>query len=655
MNTFIKTSLHLFLITSLVVFVPQNICASMPTQMPQQMPGIPGLPQLSEAEMKQFEAELAELNSKLEGKSPEEQEAILNEMVQEAMEEVRKDLSDEGKAILDKLEQGDITEEDFDKLLNELMPTEEKEAPAPVEVKPAPKAEPKIIITSKHQEVLDRINSLINHTNLFIQKAGTIAELPGKINQWEKEKKINWQPKLTWNTFRSDLDIFVSKLNKLKEQDPKTQEYKHLDELLKTEALYNNLSKVEKIAAEFEPKIEEIAPIGGLPIPESSKAALQKLLSQYNEALYILKLSAAIDTLFEKFEPKAKSSREAEEKAQKIAEQENKKPRTPGRSVVGGSSPRESYQVPYEDTYDYNQFGYNSNQPNQVFIPTYEPQDTFLPSSRSPRGSSRTSSSSFTSPAGSKEERTAKGENSSESSVASREALEKDKTPAIPHHVIKAMEKEKSSVEAVINPLKDIASLVKDHKVLSELEAEVKKSGSYNKKLVDQILPDLDSALRKTKREFDSFTATAKADQKKYLATQIKDKGKKALEALNTLTTQIDSIEKIKGTLSLENQYVYFGHADINEYMAEIIEKTLPLPADHNRFIKLWEDAGFSNLPAVTQQFIIEKNPNSTVQQALNDMVSTVENLNKIESELPRPVTLTHINKLAKEVRQAIG
>lgn len=628
----------------------------MPTQMPQQMPGIPGLPQLSEAEMKQFEAELAELNSKLEGKSPEEQEAILNEMVQEAMEEVRKDLSDEGKAILDKLEQGDITEEDFDKLLNELMPTEEKEVPAPVEAKPVPKAEPKIIITSKHQEVLDRLNSLINHTNLFIQKAGTIAELPGKINQWEKEAKITWQPRLTWNTFRSDLDIFVSKLNKLKEQDPKTQQYKHLDELLKNETLYNNLSKVEKIAAEFEPKIEEIAPIGGLPIPENSKAALQKLLSQYNEALYILKLSSAIDTIFEKFEPKAKSSREAEEKAQKIAEQENKKPRIPGRSVVGGSSPRENYQVPYEDNYDYNQFGYNSNQPNQVFIPTYETQDTFLPSSRSPRGSTRTSSSSsVASPHSSKEERITPGENPSESSVANREALEKDKTPAIPHHVIKTMEKEKSSVEAVINPLKDISSLFKDHKILSELEAEVKKSGSYNKKLVDQILPDLDSALRKAKREFTSFTATANADQKKYLATQTKDPGKKTLEALNTLTTQIDAIEKIKSTLPLENQYVYFGHADVNEYMAEVIEKTLPLPADHNRFLKLWEDAGFSNLSTVTQQFIAEKKPNPTVQQALNDMVNTIGNLNKIEQELPRPVTLSHINKLAKEVRQTIG
>lgn len=628
----------------------------MPTQMPQQMPGIPGLPQLSEAEMKQFEAELAELNSKLEGKSPEEQEAILNEMVQEAMEEVRKDLSDEGKAILDKLEQGDITEEDFDKLLNELMPTEEKEVPAPVEAKPVPKAEPKIIITSKHQEVLDRLNSLINHTNLFIQKAGTIAELPGKINQWEKEAKIIWQPRLTWNTFRSDLDIFVSKLNKLKEQDPKTQQYKHLDELLKNETLYNNLSKVEKIAAEFEPKIEEIAPIGGLPIPENSKVALQKLLSQYNEALYILKLSSAIDTIFEKFEPKAKLSREAEEKAQKNAEQENKKPRIPGRSVVAGSSSRENYQVPYEDNYDYNQFGYNSNQPNQVFIPTYETQDTFLPSSRSPRGSTRTSSSSsVASPHSSKEERITPGENPSGSSVANREALEKDKTPAIPHHVIKTMEKEKSSVEAVINPLKDISSLFKDNKILSELEAEVKKSGSYNKKLVDQILPDLDSALRKAKREFTSFTATANADQKKYLATQTKDPGKKTLEALNTLTTQIDAIEKIKSTLPLENQYVYFGHADINEYMAEVIEKTLPLPADHNRFLKLWEDAGFSNLSTVTQQFITEKKPNPTVQQALNDMVNTIGNLNKIEQELPRPVTLSHINKLAKEVRQTIG
>src|SRR3990172_9047002 len=167
---------------------------------------LPGFPQMSEAEMKQLEAELGELNKMLEGLSPEEQEQALDAMVQEAMAEVKKELSDEGKELLDKLEKGDISDEDFDKLLNELIPSPDKKP----EEKPAPA-----------------------------------------------------------------------------EQDKKTKGYPHIDELLKNESLYNNLSKVEKAVVQSEPKIEEVAPLGQK-MSKDSKLALQKTITQFIEALYIL-------------------------------------------------------------------------------------------------------------------------------------------------------------------------------------------------------------------------------------------------------------------------------------------------------------------------------------------------------------------------------
>jgi hypothetical protein len=666
MNTFIKTSSYLLSATFLCVAITNPILSAkenpplMQAQAPKQGPGFP-MPAMSEAEMKQLEAELAELNSKLEGKSPEEQEEILNAMVQEALEEVRKDLSDEGKAILDKIESGDVTEEDFDKLLNELISTEgQKEAPKPVETKPAPKAEPKIIITSKHQAALDCINSLINHTNLFIQKAGTIAELPGKINQWSKEKKIQWQANTTWNTFRADLDRFVSKLEQLKEKDPKTQQYKHLDELLKHESLYNNLSKVEKVAAEFEPKVEEIAPIGGQPVPETSKLAVQKLLSQYTEALYILKLSEAIDSLFQKFEPKAKLSREAEEKGQKAAEAEQKKGRVAGRPILGAAQ-RESYRPPYEESYEYNR-PVETGTPS-VFIPTYEQrtEDNFLPTSRSSRATKSTTGGGKVGGATPSEEAKEGAAPSTGISTAQESTAPKEQAkPAISPQVQKAIKKETDLMESVTNPLKDVATLVKDNKVLADLKPEVQKNAPYNKPLVDQLLPDLDSALRKAKRGTDAFVASLvnlPTHEQNRLKSQLKEKSKKSLESLTALAGQINAIEGIKNTLPLECQYLYIGNVDPKEYMAEILEKALSQEDDRTRFLELWQEEGadFNHLVASTQKFIDEKNPAADIQQALTAMATTIENFNKIQQEVPRPVTLTQINTFIKDLQQAIG
>lgn len=667
MNTFIKTSSYLLLATFLCVTITNPILSAkenpplMQAQAPKQGPGFP-MPAMSEAEMKQLEAELAELNSKLEGKSPEEQEEILNAMVQEALEEVRKDLSDEGKAILDKIESGDVTEEDFDKLLNELISTEDqKEAPKPVETKPVPKAEPKIIITSKHQAALDCINSLINHTNLFIQKAGTIAELPGKINQWSKEKKIQWQANTTWNTFRADLDRFVSKLEQLKEKDAKTQQYKHLDELLKHESLYNNLGKVEKVAAEFEPKVEEIAPIGGQPVPETSKLAVQKLLSQYTEALYILKLSEAIDTLFQKFEPKAKLSREAEEKGQKTAEAEQKKGRVAGRPILGAAQ-RESYRPPYEESYEYNR-PVETGTPN-VFIPTYEQrtEDTFLPTSRSSRTTKPSTGGGKVGGAApaSEEAREAAAPSTGISTAQESTAPKEQAKPAVHPQIQRAMKKEADLMESVTNPLKDIANIIKDNKVLVDLKPEVQKNTPYNKPLANQLLPDLDSALRKAKRGMDAFTASLvnlPIPEQNRLKSQLKEKSKKSLESLTTLAAQINAIEAVKNTLPFECQYLYIGNVDAKEYMAEILERVLSQEDDRTRFLELWQEEGadFNHLVASTQKFIDEKNPAADIQQALTAMATTVENFNKIQQEVPRPVTLIQINTFIKDLQQAIG
>lgn len=300
----------------------------------------PGTPQMNNAEMQQMEAELAEFQKELDKLSPKEQEEFFKSM-EDAVKKID-DLSktDEGKALLDKLDKGNISDEELDQLINQLVGEEEEvEIPAPVE---EPKEVPKPVVkpkplTSKHEQAIDTINTIIAHTNAFIVKAATVPEFPGKIIKWQKHKLVDWQPGLTWNKLKTDIEQFISNLNILLERDQKTKEYYHLDELLKEEMLYNKLKKIQHVVSEYEPQIEEISPLHKS-LTKGSKHAFQKMLSQYSEALYTLHVIEELKKLVEKFQPKAKIAREEEEKALQKAELEKKKKLMPGAPITVGKA-----------------------------------------------------------------------------------------------------------------------------------------------------------------------------------------------------------------------------------------------------------------------------------------------------------------------------
>ncbi len=307
------------------------------------------MPAMNDAEMKQMEKEIAEFQKEIESLSPEEQASFFKSM-EEAVQKIDElSKTDEGKALLDKLDKGSISDEELDQLINQIVGEEEVEqAPVvPVEEpkeQPKPVVKPKQIISSKHEQAIDTINAIIAHSNAFIVKAATVPELPGKIIKWQKHKLVDWQPGLTWNKLKSDIEQFISHLNILLERDQKTKEYYHLDEFLKEESLYNNLKKIKRIVAEYEPQIEEISPLHKN-LTKTSKQAFQKMLSQYSEALYTLNVIESLKNLVAKFQPKAKIAREEEEKAFQKAELEKKQKLTPGAPITVGT--RESDYPPY--------------------------------------------------------------------------------------------------------------------------------------------------------------------------------------------------------------------------------------------------------------------------------------------------------------------
>lgn len=584
MNRFANSSIVLFAAVLVSFFTPHSsytkdsIFSDQLDNVNQTMPdaGFPGLPQMSPEEMQQFEAEMAQLNQMLEGLSPEEQEKVLNEMVQEAMEEVKKDLSDEGKELLDKLnDTGDISDEDFEKLLNELAPQENsKEQPEPTKPQPISKEQPKIILTTAHQKALDLINSLIDRTNLFIVKASTIPELPGSISKWQREKKINWQPNLTWNKFKSDLDSFVSKLEQLKKQDPKTQQYNHLDELIKDETLYNNLSKVEKVAVQYEPLVEEIAPIGGQTVPEESKNAIQKLLTQYNEALYILNLGQAIDELFGKFEPKAKEMRKAEQEAKIAAEQEAKKTRRSGAPVTGGIAQKDYNQsFDFDDNFDdyYPEFQDSASQ--EAFIPSYEPprQDSFLPSSREfQKGATPTKDNDSIKPTREKEEESmSQGQKSSAWPSSSKK---------------KSSTETAKKAEKAQDFLKQVAEFISTNKTLSsDLEKEV-QGPSYNEQTIKEDLPNLEGLLRNAQRLMNEFYASIQnkpTNIKNRLIKDLKTSTNKSARTIQEFVARLAKIESRINSLTPIKQYLYFGIINpsfAQDKQMETIQSDYPRP-----------------------------------------------------------------------------
>lgn len=206
----------------------------------------------------------------------------------------------------------------------------------PVTPEPIPQKQT-AAISSKQHAALQLIDLTITGITNFLRKAQIMSELPSKIQTWQKDGKLkNWPTSLTWNNFKIQVEDLETKLHKLKDRDPRSNNYKYLDEFIKDEGTYNNLVKLRDALNRNESKIA-LSPFGMDKMTSESREATRSVLLSLHEALSILGIPAGLDRIFEKFEPTAKKIKEAEESAQKRAFEQSKMPRYTEPARIGGS------------------------------------------------------------------------------------------------------------------------------------------------------------------------------------------------------------------------------------------------------------------------------------------------------------------------------
>ncbi len=301
-------------------------------------------PNMSEEEMmnllkEQINAGLrADLEEK--GKNEEEIEEAFTDFwnqVEEETERLEQETAhmepDEKEQYLLNLINGETKPEEF-----QVPEIEEK----PV-VKDIPKVKPKPSIPlEKKEEIMSTISQIATSIESFLTKAAAFPDFDIKILHWlQKGYVTDWQAD-SWESFQHELNKFVHTLYRFKEKDPKIG-FKHLDALLKQEAIIQNLKQLQKKLADYETKIQPIQPDALLKFKDMStqiKNAAINTINSLTESLYRTKLPQELQKIIEEFDPIAKKLREEEEKATKEALTRSKRfePTVPIRTA--GQPPR---------------------------------------------------------------------------------------------------------------------------------------------------------------------------------------------------------------------------------------------------------------------------------------------------------------------------
>ncbi|BDC34516.1 hypothetical protein Noda2021_04740 [Candidatus Dependentiae bacterium Noda2021] len=431
-----------------------------------------------------------------------------------------------------------MSEEELVKFMEDVFQEENQPKPeqpvapvVPAPVVPPVIEQPKPIkpeALKAQEKALVLIDSLITKINNFIGKTQLIPQLAADIAKWAREDKLkDWPATLSWTQFKKQVEELETKLNKLKDRNPVTNQYKHLDEFIKNEALYNNVSKLNTALTTYEPKIE-------LPsfvlekMTDEAKVALRKVIDNLIEALTVLQIPSDIEAVLEKYEPTAKTIKEQQEELRKRAQQ------TPGvkqgSTIVGGKreEPVDRFKTEYFP---------------EPYYPPFQP-DMYFPAEQ-PRGQER--------PEGTK-----KGEEQSKTPEAPAKKDEEKKEE-------KKFEQDKVAESHITNAeaqLTNIAGIVDDFKPLKNLKDFLYSSDPISKDLFNEAFAGLNKAARDGRNALRSLKLRMNKldDKEKSKAKQsVQDLIKEYSNTLNKLSTQISDAQSSIGGFSPERQWAFFA------------------------------------------------------------------------------------------------
>ncbi len=525
-------------------------------------------PGVSPQEYEKFQKEMADFQKEFDALSTEEKDSFFKSM-DEAVKKIE-DLSktDEGKALLDKLEKGTISDQELDGLINKLV-ADDNEVKAPdkkVETeKQKEPVRPKQILTSKQEQIIESLNSFIAHTNSFIVKAATVPELPNKFNQWIKKKQIVPKDK-NWNTFKADIEQLVLQLSLLLERDIETKEYYHIPELVKNEALKNNIEKVEKNISKLEPLIEEMPLLEVKKMTKESKRAFQRIINEYYEAVSVLKLSDEIKNLLKLFDPVAKKYRETHELARKEAEKQSRK----------GLAAQDFSSIKSTDDIDYDPRNFSASYPmgNQIKSKPYAYGSSYSKSGyQTPKKpahiktDNKKHGSKHVAPGKGplKPESDAKIGNSKELSSRAKNGT---KQPAT---IDKKLQDDLNLIKLKIeDKMRELQSMIEDNDLVAKLKKEFIDASPIDYTLAVEILPDMSKTINLQKGIIGDIhrlhrkaqSEKVRSDQKRQINT-IYDKSKKIIKAFRDEIQNIKSEwDSKKTSIPAAKRYAFFGEID---------------------------------------------------------------------------------------------
>ena len=548
----------------------------------------PAGPQVSEAEMQQLESELAEFQKELDAMSPEEQKAFYESMeaAVKRIDEMSK--TEKGRERLERLEKGDISDEELDELLEDLMSPQEmpkqEAAPEVVPVKEKPKPQPKPVITDEQQKTIQDITDLIKATNAFLVKANSITDLPGMYGRWLKKKKISTAV-ATWSDFKIKIEQFVAQLEKLLKQNPKTKAYPHIEIAVKSRSFMNNLNNLKLMIEQNNQKIEP-ASLFEKKIKQDTKLAIQRSINKFDEALTVLNLPEDIKNILAGFEPEAKKLKEEEEAAQKKAEEESKRVRRPGYTITAGEEDT-GYDQGYYPSYDDYNGSYYGGTP--AYSPSYQAPyaDSFTPgSSGAPSRKGEGKGEAGLKPGEKKDEKDSEKEDKEKFDAKEDEKGKSEETKSLS---IPESAEVKKLMDRIKIQISDAAREIKESKNLQSIQQLVTGDQVVNLELVTQNIPDIMRLLSARKGALDAINTLQHKINPAFLGyykEKLQDMFKDVKKDFEKVIKQLDELQtqwpQLQNTLSDEKLWAYFGYEKPVELPAQpedqAVEEEAPAP-----------------------------------------------------------------------------
>ncbi len=440
--------------------------------------------------------------------------------------------------------------------------------------------------TGPTEKAIAMLDSIINSTEEFLRKTSIIVELPGKMNKWIAQKKLRNAPaQLSWESMQTQIEELNTLLYTLQEKDPKTGQYRHIGNLLKNEALYNNLAKLQVTLQTYVPLVT-IPDFGLEKVSKESRGAIREVLNQYLEAFNVLNVITDIKKVQQLYEGRAKELTDEEKKLADQAKKESEKTRRQSEAVRSSGTAKAGNYGAYSNPYDFD-YGYGGSSPYSYSPSSFDyeaPTSSYTPSSSSSGGAgSKSKSGGKAGEAGksgeaSDEDKGGKGGKGGEGK-GDKESTAKGgeikaggaKKPEVKKDSAKDRElaRLQNSLEETVDKFKEFGD------AFTEFEPYIANSKGFDKKVIDDQLADIvlaiqtaDKQLKKATGEITKFkkfpSSMNKATQDHY-KKELKDALKDSIKFYDKLSSNIKTVAQNMAYASYKNKvnadklYIYFG------------------------------------------------------------------------------------------------